>query len=138
MGAKTHRELRFWQLAHELRGRIYAITERGDVARNGNFCTSARKTIAQVCRRIAEGFGRYGHAQFAQYVDIALGSLRETEDHLDEALAAKYVSEAEYAELCELAEHARACGLKLLGHLSPDHRSQTKGSRSHAISRRHS
>ncbi len=35
---------------------------------------------------IAEGFGQIGAPSSRRYLDTALGSLRETETHLDEAL----------------------------------------------------
>ena len=61
----------------------------------------------------AEGFDR-SNREFLRYLNIALGSLRETENHLDEALCRKFVSTDEHLHFRTLAKRAirAAEGLK--------------------------
>lgn len=113
MGAKRHQDLVFWQLLHQVRQKIIAITAREPACGDRSFCDSARRTISSACRNTAEGFARYSHPEFAQHVKIALGELAETEDHLDEALALSCIEAPEHQQITELVEHARATGLAL-------------------------
>ena len=54
-------------------------------------------------RNIAEGFGRYRHKEFAQFVRIAKGSMAEVLDHFIDAVDNGYLAEA------ELPGHEYAC-----------------------------
>ena len=113
MGAKKHQDLVFWQLLHELREKIVAMTAREPASRDRNFCDSARRTISSACRNTAEGFARYSHPEFAHHVKIALGELAETRDHVDEARTLAYIDTPEHQQISELAERAKATGLAL-------------------------
>ena len=117
MGARTHRELRAWQLADKLRRQILALTSTDPACRDRKFCDSIRETISSVCRNLSEGFGRYTHRDFANFVRIALGSLTEVQDHLDEALERQYVDPPTYEESWDTSEHAKASTLALLKYL---------------------
>jgi hypothetical protein len=48
---------------------------------------------------------------------IALGSIDETENHLGEALDAKYISTDEHADLRVLVKRARTASQRLLAYL---------------------
>jgi len=65
----------------------------------------------------AEGFGRSTHAEFAQFVGIARGSLMETQDKLDEALQSGYIAQVEHDELFRLANRAIGAATKLIVYL---------------------
>lgn len=41
-----------------------------------------RRSAASIAANIAEGYGRDGQAQFAQFLRIAQGSLKELETHI--------------------------------------------------------
>jgi four helix bundle protein len=113
MGAKTFRDLRAWQLANELRREVIAFTSTPPASLDGKFCNSATDAAGSVCRLLAEGFGRYTHRDFANYVRMALASLAETQDHLGEALDKKYVDREWFDRMWELSEHAKASSLNL-------------------------
>ena len=59
-------------------------------------------------RNIAEGFGRYGPREFAQFVRIARGSEVELLNHFQEAFDSGYLTDAERADL----EHAAKKAIK--------------------------
>jgi four helix bundle protein len=117
MGAKTYRELVFWQLCNELRRMIVAITARDPAKQNRRFCDHLREAISAACSNAAEGFGRRTHPEFAQFVGVARASVMATQDKLEEALQSKYIDQKEFDEMFHLANRAIGAGTKLLIYL---------------------
>ena len=95
MGVKAFTELAAWQRADELRRFVLEVTARPQVARDVRFCEQCKSAARSVPNNIAEGFGRYHHREFAQFVRIALGSLHEVRDQMRDAYERRYISEAE-------------------------------------------
>ena len=54
---------------------------------------------------------------FAHFLDIEIGSIDETKNHLGEALEAMYITATEHAELVELAERAKRASQGLRAYL---------------------
>jgi four helix bundle protein len=46
------------------------------------FVDQIRRAANSACANIAEGFGRYQHKEFSQFLSIAKGSLTEVQDHV--------------------------------------------------------
>jgi four helix bundle protein len=80
MGARHFTELVVWQLADDLRKFVHDLLRDGPAAKDWKFASQLRDASDGVCRNIAEGFGRYGHPDFARFLTIAKSSLDETED----------------------------------------------------------
>src|SRR5262245_11374708 len=99
-------DLKCWQLASQLKRKVYAVIGRPRVAKDFDFCDQIRDSARSAPRNIAEGFGRYRPAENARFCEIAKGSLTETENHLLDALEQGYVTKDEWKELSELADHA--------------------------------
>ena len=70
-------------------------------------CDDLRRAARSVAANIAEGFWRYHHADFARFLNIALGSLGEAEDHLESAKTSGLIDEAKQEELVRLAIRTR-------------------------------
>jgi len=104
MGARTYRELQCWQLANELKRRIYAVLAVAPTKHDVKFCDQLRDSARGAPRAISEGFGRYRPADFARYLEFARASLMETQNHLDDALDCRYIVPAEHQELIALAD----------------------------------
>jgi four helix bundle protein len=117
MGAKSYRELVFWQLCNDLRKKIIAFTSREPAKSNRRFSDHIREAISAACSNTAEGFGRRTHPEFAQCVGVARGSMMETQDKLEEALQSKYIDQAEFDDMFHLANRAVGAGTKLLVYL---------------------
>ena len=103
--ASHYRELLCWQLSARLRDEIIPITERPRVKRHRKFCDQVEDSTRSAPANIAEGFDR-SNREFLRYLNIALGSLRESENHFDEALGRKYVSAEEHVHFRTLAKRA--------------------------------
>ena len=77
MGAKTFEELRAWQCATELSDRVVAICETPALQRDFTFRNQLRDAAQSAARLIAEGFGRWGHREFAHYLSMARSEIFE-------------------------------------------------------------
>jgi four helix bundle protein len=106
MGVRHHRELESWQLANQVRAAILELTGRDVIKKDLDFCGQARRAANSACRNTAEGFWKYGHAEFARFINIAKGSLGELLDSTDEALQKRYIGKPEYEQLNLLIERA--------------------------------
>ena len=107
-GAKHFRDLVCWQLANELKLGIYRIAESPPIKSDFKFRDQLIHAAASAPRNIAEGFGRRTHRDFAQFLDIARGSLMECQNHLQDAVDRGYLAESEREMLTSLAQ--RSCG----------------------------
>ena len=105
-GAKDFRELACWQLANDFKLRIYRVVERPAVRRDFSFADQIRDAAASAPRNIAEGFGRRTHADFAHYLDIARGSLMESQNHLCDGVDRGHFTAAERDEMILLGKRA--------------------------------
>jgi four helix bundle protein len=115
--ARHYRDLVCWQLADELKRRVYAFTAKGPVSRDVRYCSQIRDSARSAPRNIAEGFGRYRPAEFVRFLEFARGSLAETHNHIADALDLGYVSAEECDACLILANRASAATTKLLHYL---------------------
>jgi four helix bundle protein len=71
-----------WQLATELKQRVYAFTETGPASRDFKFRDEIRAAARSASDNTAEGFYRYAPREFNRFVNIARGSLGEVRNQL--------------------------------------------------------
>jgi four helix bundle protein len=71
-----------WQKAHELALLAYQITAAFPASEQFALRDQIRRSASSVSANIAEGKGRQGDKAFAHYLDVALGSLCETQAHV--------------------------------------------------------
>lgn len=117
MGARRFEDLECWQLAHALKLEVYEILERDRVKRDFKFCDQIRDSAASATSNIAEGFGRFRPTEFARFLEIAKGSLSETQDRLIDARARQYVSKEEFPALYQLSDQAIGATTRLINYL---------------------
>jgi len=89
-------ELRCWQLAREYRKGIYKLTKRFPKDELFGLTSQLRRAACSVTANIAEGYGRYGYQDAAQFCIMARGSLNETLDQLYVALDEGYIEQAAF------------------------------------------
>lgn len=112
----NYRDLVCWQLSVVLRDELIAITDRPRVRRHRAFCDQVEESTRSSAANIAEGFDR-SNREFLRYLNIALGSLRETENHLDEGLVRRFLTAEEHDRCCRLAKRAVRAAEGLKAHL---------------------
>jgi len=114
-GFKSPEEFRAWQLAWELKERVYEFTEKSAAVRDGDFCNEIRKAARSAPDNISEGFYRFNPVDFANFVRIARGSLGEVRNQLRHAHSKKFLTDEEFSDLFHLCRRAigAATGLRV-------------------------
>ncbi len=118
MGVRRYQDLECWQLANELKKRVYALCRRPEVAKDVKFCDQMRDSARGGPRAIAEGFGRFRPKEFARYLEYARASLIETQNHIGDALDSDYLTQTEHDELFAFADLAIGKTTKLHRYLN--------------------
>src|ERR1700742_2533527 len=96
---KDFRELKVWQKAHGLTLLIYKVTATYPREEVYGLTSQTRRACASIPANIAEGCGRRGDAEFARFLQIAMGSASELEYHLLLAHDLSFISNAHYERL---------------------------------------
>lgn len=79
-----------------------------------------RRSAASIPANIAEGCGRSGGAEFARFLQIAMGSASELEYHLLLAHDLEYVSTLEYESLTGMVVEVKRMLASLIRKLRTD------------------
>ena len=114
MGARTYGELAAWQLANELKNRVYALVQASPARRDFDFADQIRNSASSAPANISEGFALYRHLEFAQRLRIARGALSETHNHLADGISRGHWTSEQAAPLLERAERALKASAGLL------------------------
>ena len=92
VGVATLKEFVVYQLAEELRAGVVALCDVSDARRDFKFRNQIVSAASSIAANIAEGYGRSAHPEFARFVGIAIGSLRETETWLRDGIDRQFWS----------------------------------------------
>ena len=90
MIARRFEDLEAWQLADELRREVVELTATGSAAKDFKFRDQIRDSSSSSCKNIAEGFGRFRPAPFAQFMEFAIASTMETQDALKDGVERRH------------------------------------------------
>ena len=117
-GVYKYEDLWVWRLSAQLRDEIFALTERGQASRDFKFRDQSRDSSSSAPRNISEGFALYKPRLFAKHLRVALGSLAETKNHLEDGGTKKnYFSPEDTGRLIRLTHRAITAGKRLLRYL---------------------
>ena len=117
MAVQHHSQLLCWQLASNFRKAVFEETANTVWKRDWKLCDDLRRAARSVPANIAEGFWRYHHPDFVRFLNIALGSLGESEDHLESAVAGRLITEDKRDQLRRLAIRTRVATQRLRKYL---------------------
>jgi len=129
MAVRRYSDLVAWQLANELKQKVYALIDQTAAREDRRFCDQLMDAAASAPRNLAEGFGCYRHPEFARYTRIAKSSLIETHNHLGDGVDRRYWSAQDAALLQSLADRATGACVRLMRHLESTDAPGTRGHR---------
>ena len=115
--ARDFTELIAWQLARELKLRVYELVKRPCVARDFAFVDQILDSAASAPRNIAEGFGRFNRREFAHFLKIAIASEQEVRNHFIDAHDRGYIDTNERNGAVELSRRAVTAATRLRTYL---------------------
>lgn len=118
MGAKTFEELICWQLARELKRKVYALSNRPGCDRDWKFRTQLREAAAGPPAHISEGFGRKRPRDFSRFLSFARSSLDETKNHLIDGIDRGHWTDTDLREIHILMKRAVSAIAKLQEYLN--------------------
>ncbi len=114
---KRFEDIGAWQKARELTRQVYAITKTGEFARDFSLRDQIRRASVSIMGNIAEGFGRHSDKEFANFLNISIGSAAEVQSHLFVALDQNYLAQPKFNDLYELAAEVIRMSKSLAQHL---------------------
>ena len=92
-------DLEVWQVSHKLVLKVYKITNKFPREEKYRLGDQLRRSASSVPTNIVEGSSRAHKKEFAQFLNLARGSLAETKYHLLLAKDLNYLEEEMYQEL---------------------------------------
>jgi four helix bundle protein len=96
---KDFRKQKVWQKAHDLALKVYRVTEAFPKTELFGLTSQMRRAGVSIPANIAEGCGRDTDADFARFLQIAMGSASELEYHLLLAHDLGFLSDPDYERL---------------------------------------
>ena len=111
--ARNFREYKVWQDAVDYATLVYDVTNKLPWFEKKGLCDQLQRAVVSISSNIAEGAGRPTDADFAHFLDQALGSANEVETQLLISKNLKYIFEEQYKELYErlIEIQKQLCGL---------------------------
>lgn len=95
----TYKNLKVWQKADELAFEIYKRTKAFPKDEIYGITSQLRRAALSVPTNIVEGYARKGDKELSRFVNIAMGSLAETEYLLEFSQRLGYIQGNEYKRI---------------------------------------
>jgi four helix bundle protein len=111
---KDFRQLKVWEKSHQLALAVYRATKEFPKEELYGLTSQIRRASMSIPTNIAEGCGRYTDADFARFVQIAMGSASETEYQLILAHDLEFLSQNSYEKLHAGVEEVKCMLASLL------------------------
>jgi four helix bundle protein len=95
----TYKDLKVWQKADELAIAIYEVTKKFPKEEIYGLTSQLRRSGLSIPINIVEGYTRKGDKELARFINIAIGSMGETEYLLDFSKRLGYMSETDFRKI---------------------------------------
>lgn len=79
---RDFKQLKVWQKSHNLTLQVYKVTKTFPREETYGLVSQIRRSCSSIPANVAEGCGRDGDAEFARFLQIAMGSATELEYHV--------------------------------------------------------
>ena len=118
---KDFRQFKVWEKSHQLALAIYKATKEFPKEELYGLTSQIRRSSMSIPTNIAEGCGRYTDADFARFLQMAMGSASETEYQLILARDPEFLPNNSYEQLHNEVEEVKRMLPSLLKTLRADH-----------------
>lgn len=102
MGPRNFREYSVWKEAVDYASFVYEVTGKLPWFEKKGLCDQLQRAAVSISSNIAEGAARSSDAEFAHFLDYALGSAFEVETQLLIAKNLGYIDENQYNDLLSI------------------------------------
>lgn len=99
MNGNRFRQLVVYQSAKSLVKDVYDLLKQFPKEEQFALCDQIRRAVISVPSNIAEGMGRIGNTEQARFLEIAYGSLLETQCQLEIAYELGYITKEEFENI---------------------------------------
>jgi four helix bundle protein len=97
-------DIEAWQTARELTRMVYALTDKGNFAKDFGLKNQIQRAAVSVMSNIAEGFESRTQARFLEYLGHSKASAGEVRCQLYIALDLKYLNQEQFKQVFDLAD----------------------------------
>lgn len=111
---KDFRQLKVWEKSHQLALAIYTATKNFPKEELYGLTSQIRRSSMSIPTNIAEGCGRFTDADFARFLQMAMGSASETEYQLILARDLDFLPKDSYEKLHSEVEEVKRMLASLL------------------------
>ncbi|MFD2872418.1 four helix bundle protein [Mucilaginibacter ximonensis] len=111
---QNFKDLMLWQEAHRFTLQVYEVSKSFPKDETFGITSQLRRAAVSIPCNIAEGCGRYSSKDFANFLQIALGSTNETDYLLLLAKDLSYLSNNTFDSLHEVVNKIRAMNINLI------------------------
>src|SRR5215472_11195971 len=96
---KDFRDLKVWIKAHQLAIDCYSVTANFPKHEIFGIVAQIRRAGSSIGANIAEGCGRSGDGEFQRFLQVAMGSASELENHLLLARDLRFLNEDHHTQI---------------------------------------
>lgn len=94
-------EMPIWQQSRSIAKQVYELTREGKFAKDFGLRDQLQRSAVSVMSNIAEGFERTSKKEFANFLNIAKGSLGEARSQIAIACDIGYINESQRRNLAD-------------------------------------
>jgi four helix bundle protein len=120
MAMQDFRDLKVWAKAHHATLAVYRVSETFPASERYGITSQMRRAASAIPANIAEGCGRGSDADFARFLQIALGSASELEYFLLLARDLQFLSSPSHDEIARDTQEIKRMLASLIGRLRAD------------------
>jgi len=111
---QNYKDLKVWTKAHLFTLEVYKLTKSFLASETYSLTSQMRMASFSIPSNIAEGCGKYSSPDFANFLNIALGSSNESEYFLLLSKDLNYISEEKYFEMEKSINEIKAMLISLI------------------------
>ncbi len=111
---QNYKDLKVWNKAHEFTLMVYNVTKPFPKEEIYSLTNQLRRAACSIPANIAEGCGKNSQLDFANFLNIALGSSNEAEYYLILSKDLKYLSSDLFEKLLKMINEIKAMLIALI------------------------